>query len=248
MRCGAPLLDLIPGLYFPAPMFRPHCLAVASALSLLLVCLCPTASWAQIETIDVRFGVKAGVNGANMSGDYLTIVGDRSDLYETTAQRRIRFALGGYAIIGFGQPVFLQTELLYIQKGTEIEVSGLAVGTITLSSSYLEIPALARFEIPVDENVSGPSVLPYLLGGPTVGVKIGAATDIEGPFREIRPFEELASTTDLGLALGAGAEYRLNTGTFTLEARYRHGLTNVVSIEGRTAKTRDVLITLGFIF
>jgi hypothetical protein len=34
----------------------------------------------------------------------------------------------------------------------------------------------------------------------------------------------------------------------TLEARYRHGLTNVVSIEGRTAKNRDVLITLGFIF
>jgi hypothetical protein len=183
-----------------------------------------------------------------MSGDYLTIVGDRSDLYETTAQRRVRFALGGYAIIGFGQPVFLQTELLYVQKGTEIEVSGLAAGTITLSSSYLEIPVLARFEIPVGENVSGSSVLPYLLGGPTVGVKMSADADIEGPFTEIRPFEELASTTDFGLALGVGAEYRLGTGTVTLEARYRHGLTNVVSIEGLTARNRDILVTLGFIF
>jgi hypothetical protein len=233
----------------PTPMLRlPSCLAVASALVLLLVGLSPIASRAQVETLDVRFGVKAGVNGANMSGDYLTIVGDRSDLYETTTQRRARFALGGYAIIGFGQPVFLQTELLYVQKGTEVNVRGLAAGTITLNSTYLEIPILARFEIPVDENVAGPSVLPYLFGGPTVGVKISADTDIEGPFREIRPFEELASTTEFGLSLGAGVEYGLDAGTVTLEARYQRGLTNVVSLDGRTAQHRGILITVGILF
>lgn len=226
----------------------PSCLAVASALVLLLVGLSPIASRAQVETLDVRFGVKAGVNGANMSGDYLTIVGDRSDLYETTTQRRARFALGGYAIIGFGQPVFLQTELLYVQKGTEVNVRGLAAGTITLNSTYLEIPILARFEIPVDENAAGPSVLPYLFGGPTVGVKISADADIEGPFREIRPFEELASTTEFGLSLGAGVEYGLDAGTVTLEARYQRGLTNVVSLDGRTAQHRGILITVGILF
>jgi opacity protein-like surface antigen len=198
--------------------------------------------------LDVRFGTKAGLVAASMSGTYVEI--PVSALASTGTQPRTGFALGGYVIVGFRESLFLQSELLYVQKGHQLNLSGLGrSATVTWNSSYLEIPVLARFEIPIGAETLDIPLAPYVVGGPTVGLAISASGEInDDGVRFETNFDDNISSTDLGLAVGVGTGYHLDSGMATIELRYIYGLSNIVPDSGLSAGNRSLMLTVGFVF
>jgi hypothetical protein len=131
-----------------------------------------------------------------------------------------------------------QFETLYSRRGSKVDadVFGFGVGDIRLT--YLDVSALARLRAG-DGDTAG-----YLIAGPTVGIKLdaefvlfGLSPSIDGAFKD----------TEVGITVGAGLE----SGRYLLEARYMHGLTNVVKavdIAGLGAKSRVFSVLAGVRF
>ena len=131
-----------------------------------------------------------------------------------------------------------QFEALYSRRGSKVDadVFGFGVGDIRLT--YLDVSALARLRAG-DGDTAG-----YLIVGPTVGIKLdaefvlfGLSPSIDGAFKD----------TEVGITVGAGLE----SGRYLLEARYMHGLTNIVKgvdIAGLGAKSRVFSVLAGVRF
>ncbi len=87
---------------------------------------------------ETKFGVKAGVNLANVTGD------DVDDDVNGT----IGFRVGGYAHIGLSDAFAIQPELLFDTKGAE-----------DLTLSYITVPILAKYMITEGFNIHlGPQI------------------------------------------------------------------------------------------
>lgn len=144
----------------------------------------------------------------------------------------------------------LQPELLYVQKGATTEVANPFTGQtmeMTATLSYLELPVLAAYELPVDAPVS-----PYLFAGPAPALKLSEGVEVGGQSEE-QDDEEIASF-DLGLVLGGGADYTVEgVGTLTFDLRYTMGLINVADsdVEGQqdlSAKNGAFSLMVGYLF
>lgn len=217
-------------------------LALALSLGLGL----PGTANAQVGDLDIRFGVKTGIAASSLSGNYVEVTG----LADVETRARLGFEVGGYMILGVGQPFLLQSELTYVQKGHRIDITSFGgSATIRLNSSYIEIPVLARFEIPVDDSGLDVPLLPYVVAGPALGISLNASSEAEGQGGSIQDlgFENDLSSTDIGLAVGAGIDYGLRVGTVALELRYVLGLSNVVASTPTTARNQSLRLTVGLL-
>src|SRR5687768_2381617 len=85
---------------------------------------------------ETKFGVKAGVNFANLSGD--DVFGDNST--------KIGFNVGGFAEIKLSEKFAIQPEILYSTQGTKSEIEGVD-DDIFLNLSYLNVPVMARYYV-----------------------------------------------------------------------------------------------------
>ncbi len=134
--------------------------------------------------------------------------------------------------------VTAQFEALYSRRGSKVDadVFGFGVGDIRLT--YLDVSGLVRLRAG-DGDTAG-----YLIAGPTVGIKLdaeflvfGLSPSIDGAFKD----------TEVGVTVGAGLE----SGRYVLEARYMHGLTNVVQgidFAGLGGKSRMFSVLAGVRF
>lgn len=195
-----------------------------------------------------RTGMKIGVNFASLTGSYLQLSGPGAGFYEVEVGARTGFAIGGYAVLPLSAPVFLQPEILYVQKGARIEITGLSSGTGTVRAGYLEAPILLRFEIPIDESTQGMQVQPYILGGPTIGARLHAGSEATGDAFVEEDFGDVANILDIGLTAGAGVGYETAAGTAVAEVRVALGVSDVISSSDDSARTRGIMMTVGFIF
>lgn len=100
----------------------------------------------------IKFGVKAGVQFTNFSGD-----GDWDG--------KTGFYIGGLVDIPVAEDFHVQPELLYSMEGAEAEEFG---GTADYGISYLRIPIMAKYYVMEGLN---------LQAGPMVAFKIGTAED-----------------------------------------------------------------------
>lgn len=158
-------------------------------------------------------------------------------------------AAGGVSVtIGLGSWLSLQPELLFAAKGTTLgsadltDSAGTVVGSadITQANNYLEVPILARVAIP-----AGGLASPYLLAGPTVGVRLSEELRLTGD-ASVSFDSDYVKGTDLGLALGAGVDVGRGRARWSLESRYTLGLT--VATEGiysDRARNGDLLVMAG---
>ena len=126
----------------------------------------------------------------------------------------------------------IQPEVLYAQKGAKLEGGG-ETGKVKLD--YLEIPILGVISL----GSGGSS--PYIVIGPSFGVKMNAKLEVGG--QEETDFDDEVKKGDVGLVLGAGAKLS----RFLVEARYNLGLTNVAEA-GDEVKNRafSFLVGVGF--
>jgi hypothetical protein len=183
-------------------------------LALSLLALIPAAAQAQ-------FGIKGGASFSDIG-----VKDGNVDFSNKTG-----FAGGVSYGFRLSENIALQPELLWVQKGGES-------GNADVTLSYLEIPVLLRFEVPVG------SVRPFLVGGPYADFKVGDECSVQQADECLQE----PKSSDFGLAFGAGLRLGGATG-ITLEIRWDRGLTNINSVEdGFDAKSRAVMLLVGLSF
>lgn len=177
--------------------------------SLLLICLTPLTIKAQVTDAprSSRFGVKAGVNFANLQ----TKNADNSLLTGIN--------IGVFGKIPILKMVAFQTELYFTSKGSEVTYKGaFANGTARFKLNYMEVPLLLVVNINDNINVHFGAYGSYLING-----KVKNASTID-----VFDFEKQIDTDDFnnfdaGIAAGVG----LDLGAVSLGLRYNHGLKKV---------------------
>jgi len=203
---------------------------------LLAVFLAFTVTPAQAQT-DISPGVRAGV-------DFMTLEGD--DVDGDNFDRRTGFMVGGFALIDFEGPFALQPELAYVQKGStsEITTGGTTFNAIN-KLDYIEIPVLAKFQIPVEGSFS-----PNIFAGPALGFNVNAEREVEGGGQSSgQDVSDEISGTEFSLAFGAGADIGLGAGTLSFDFRYGLGLTSIADTDAdQFVRNQGFMITAGYAF
>jgi len=165
---------------------------------LIFVC----ASSFAVAHSQVSFGLKAGVNLANFSGD------------NEGSKSKIGFNAGGFAEIGLAESFSVKPELVYSSQGakyTEDEQEG------KLNLNYINIPILAKYT-----HTSGF----FAETGPQIGFLASAKAKIGSVEVDAK---DGMKKTDFAWALGIGYQLPQNIG---FNARYNIGLANIADGEG----------------
>ena len=200
--------------------------AFVGLLAFAAVTLCVSATPAEAQT---AVGLKGGPVFAKLqtepdSGGVLS--------------NRVDWSGGVFVVPNHRARVTAQLEGLYSRRGTKVDadVFGFGVGDIRLT--YLDASALLRLRAG-DGDTAG-----YFIVGPTVGVKLDAEVVLFGFSPSI---DSAFKDTEVGITVGAGLE----AGRYVLEARYLHGITNIVQgidFAGLGAKSRAFSVLAGVRF
>jgi hypothetical protein len=185
------------------------------------------------------WGFKVGAAYANLS------VSNDDEL----ADQRIGISGGVYMQLPITPMLSIQPEALYTMKGDSGEETfGEGIGQTTIETdagiNYVEIPVLLRASF-IPEG----KIRPFLYGGPVLGINVGAEADITET--EVVDFDEDGDAitqvesreADLGdqlhafdfcVAVGGGIEIPIRSArnALGLEARYTHGVVNIVDSVG----------------
>jgi opacity protein-like surface antigen len=162
---------------------------------------------------------------------------------------RVGFTAGGFLVVDFAGPFAIQPEFRYIQRGYGIDFelnSGVQTATVegTLKFDYIDIPVLARYDIPA------PGFTPHLLAGPTLGFNVNSEFEADGPAgTNTQDLSDGTSSTDFGLEFGAGVGFNLAASTLSVDLRYGIGLSDInEESEDISLQNRAFMITAGFAF
>ena len=184
-------------------------------------------------TMGTQIGVAAGVNVFTFGGS------DAADLKSRTA-----FFAGVALHVPLGPTAFLEPQVLYSQEGAKSSVTDSTFGTIegTFKLSYLRVPVL--FGLNFQRNGLGP----HLFAGPSIGLKVGC--DIEASAQGQTASSSCSDggldlkSTDFAVTGGAGITLPVGRGTFSIDARYTLGLTDIT--DGSNAKNQGFSVGAGF--
>jgi hypothetical protein len=162
------------------------------------------------------FGIKGGVNLATIGGPDVP----------SYVKSRTGFSAGAYLEIRLPMLFTLQPELLYSTKGFttnpyDVPVRQLASVTQTEVYSYLEIPVLVKYSLPV------PVLHPSLYVGPQVGFLLSATSTIgaAGVASFETDIKSLLPGTDLGGVVGATVHMLVAD----VDVRYTFGMKTTTS-------------------
>lgn len=196
-------------------------------LALLLSAASPAAA-------QMTFGVKGGVNVANLSFD-------PED--EGSPDSRTGLVLGVVVTQPIRNRFGLQIEGLYVQKGAKDEFSeeGLNFKS-TFKLDYIEIPVLANIALTSSDQVKF-----SVLAGPSFAFNVNA--EIEEEFdgeEETTDIGDDVKAYDVGFALGGAVQ----TGQFLIDARYTWGLVNINDDpdDDQKVKNKGFMFTVGWLF
>lgn len=195
----------------------------------------------------LTFGVKAGMNLSNLSGDGV----------EGT-DAKVGFNVGLTVDYALTQDLFLMSGLEFTTKGAKASFSDSYEGVnaemnITINSMYLQLPVHAGYKFDVSEGMklnlhAGPYVA-YGIGGKS---KTKIKGDIAGrdinlePEGDVDMFGDkgMANRFDFGLGLGVGAEF----GKFGVGLGYDLGLTNIAKDSKEKVRNMNAYLTVGYKF
>ena len=161
-------------------------------------------------------GVKGGINIATVD----TNVSDISDLVDS----KTGFVGGGFVTLGLGSLFALQPELLYSQKGFQVDEFG---ETVKFNTNYIEIPVLlkAQFKLAM--------LRPAVYAGPVLSFETSCS--LSASEVSVDCDDELAGvgerkTNEWGAVFGANLDFILGSITLILDGRYQLGLTNLADV------------------
>lgn len=179
---------------------------------------------------EVKFGPKAGVNFANLSGE--------DDTNSLTA-----FHVGAVVEIKFNEKFSIQPEVLYSAQGAKSEYSNnLGSYKETQKLDYINVPIMAKYYVADGFSVEA---------GPQVGFLTKAQSEVEGTVANItssstQDNKDSFNSVDFGLNFGLA--YDLPVGLF-FNARYNLGLSDVVKDNnGDAIKNNVIQLGVGYKF
>ena len=213
-----------------------------------------TSTGAQSSPVDIQPGIRVGLNFATFGGEEAktiqTLLRGVPTVSGTDAGRRTGFMVGGFIVADFSGLLALQPGVRYIQKGNQTTFTArnsdgeTESGIITVEVDYVEVPILARAELPA----VGP-VVPHVLAGPTLGFSVNTAAEasLEAESEVINVGEDLGGNA-VSLEFGAGASIKVGAGrVVTLDARFGLGLSDVPGLRF-SAQNRGIMATVGLTF
>jgi opacity protein-like surface antigen len=180
---------------------------------------------------ETKFGVKGGLNVANISGD----IEDNSS--------KVGFHVGGFVEIKVSDKFSVQPELLFSTQGSQAEYSEDFGGTVVsinekINLSYLNIPVMAKYY--VAEGFS-------LEAGPQIGFLTSAKYKLEAEGQEEEEdAKDDFESIDFGVNFGAGYDFTEN---LSAGLRYNVGLSNIAKDSGNDKISNSVFsVSLGYKF
>jgi len=182
----------------------------------------------------MSFGVRAGMNIANMQSDPPGV-----------SFARIRFCGGGFLALGLGDIFVIQPEALYTQKGVKWHTIswGFESSQETYELDYIEMPLLFKVVLPIKGGVT-----PNTFLGPYFAMNVNAKYKIvTNTLSEELDYSEYIKDADYGLVLGGGVDFLLKKGKVVLDGRYTLGWITTLE-DGRDQKNKVVSFTLGYSF
>ena len=196
------------------------------AVAAMAICLMIAGpSYAQ----EIKFGVKAGADFSNWGGDDV----DALDL-----DMNYGYHFGGFAEIPMARTLNLESGIYLSRKGfrAEEELLGMELDVIN-TSTYLDLPVLAKYAITKNYSINAGPQLSYLLDNK---VTVKAAGEKESD-KSVQGFNRF----DLGLVAGMG--YQFNNGLL-FSANYDFGLTSLDDETNMKAFNRVVKASVGYRF
>ena len=197
----------------------------------------------------ISYGVRAGVENANMRGDAVQSFQSLVDYTggAVTTNGKTGFYAGGFVSIPVSEQFSIEPGLLYSQKGYELKGSfgikgtDLVGGKSQLNLNYIEMPLLAKANIGGLQLFAGPQVA--YLGNANLHTTAGAlGFNFINDRRDVK-----AQFNNWDLALTGGVGYRFSNG-FTINAAYDYGLSKLNSGQSVEAYNRAVKVGVGFRF
>ncbi len=190
------------------PQLKPKIMKKTKLLFVLIAVLGFTAN-AQ----NVKFGVKAGVNFATLSGDVEDV------------NSRTTFHFGGVVEISISEKFSVQPELLYSSQGAKSEFTETFEG-VTVSANqeikldYINVPIMAKYYVSDGFSIEA---------GPQVSFLTSAKLDYDFTYdgsteSGSEDFKDFTKGIDFGLGFGVG--YKMGSG-LNFGARYNLGLSNI---------------------
>lgn len=186
---------------------------------------------ANVKSQTIALGIEGGINISNINVTPTVTTDSRTGLL-----------VGGIIDINISKNITITSGLRYLMKGWTNTSQGV---TYTDKLNYLEFPALLKVKFPLTE------VKPYLIAGPTLGIKLSAnesATD--GTQTQDSDISSLVESTDFGLLFGAGLDFAVGKKTFLFfQPAYSLGLSNILKNSTTTTiKNYGIEITAGVKF
>jgi hypothetical protein len=182
-----------------------------------------------------RFGAKAGFNSATVSSPGSSEIG-------YALNRRMGVNAGIFMLRRINERFSLQLEAAVSDKGVSID-TGSADATIELR--YLSIPLMLRYELAPNAE----SVRPFVSAGMNLSFLLSARISGNDESIDIR---SQAEEMEASATASAGFEIPQSKGALTFEARYSHGVTNVihgqVGQQSETVKNRVATVLVGYVF
>ncbi len=181
-----------------------------------------------------QLGLVAGVNFATLGGNDVSGASSRTGL-----------AVGATAAFHFKSGIFVQPMALYSLKGASYTST---LGTLDTKPSYIEVPILLGYQIPIQRS----SFSPRIFVGPDLGVEVGCKVSLSsgGSTTEMNcndPSLGLSNTTfDFGALGGVGIGFPLGAGSIEVNAFYSLGFSKIWS--GVDAKNRSLSVSVAYMF
>ncbi|WP_066224457.1 porin family protein [Formosa haliotis] len=208
-------------------------------LSALMVCLTINAqTTADIDnseaTKQIKFGVKGGVNFANLNYD-----GDDLDFSSKTG-----FSVGVMAELPLFENAVLQPEIMYSQMGAETSYRNEHVDNSsydgTMRLNYITVPVMFKYFV-----IEGLS----LQAGPQIGFLVASKNEYQDDFfgfenNDEMDLSDLTNSVDAGVSFGIGYQFMSH---FYCDARYYLGISEVFENDIEMSN-RVFQLSLGYFF
>jgi Outer membrane protein beta-barrel domain len=199
-----------------------------NSIASLIACSLATASPAVAQRASIQLGVQTGASIASLAG---------TDTPQGSGSRVSPFIGGTVVYHRTGSAIGWESGLAFVPKGADASLNG---SIFTLAISYVELPLMVRFGLPLQ----GSRVMPVLSVGGTVALRSGCSLRGESGSQSISVGCDDSffggaydlKSVDFGISAGTAVDFPIgNRFVFAPSVRYTRGL----AVIGNTPDNAD---------